>query len=187
MIPNCLKHYQPVCNLPFLSKVLECIILKQFLQHLQSHSFLEPFQSSYRKCHSTETALIYFRLQTVAVFLLCHCLTCRQPLTQMTMKSKIQGYVAFRAVLARPAIGLFPTLVAVPSLCLLVRISPICSAMWSAAWFCSGTSSIYSVCTRFKYVVCQSGISYYFFADDSQLHNQVFLLTFQFLLFERLY
>ena len=29
--PNCLKHYRPVSNLPFLSKVLECIALKQFL------------------------------------------------------------------------------------------------------------------------------------------------------------
>ena len=56
--PNCLKHYRPVSNLPFLSKVLERIVLRQFLQHLQSHNFLEPFQSTYRKCHSTETALL---------------------------------------------------------------------------------------------------------------------------------
>ena len=27
-------------------------MLKQLLQHLQSHSLLEPFQSAYRKCHS---------------------------------------------------------------------------------------------------------------------------------------
>ena len=33
-------------------------MLKQFLQHLESHSLLEPFQSAYRKCHSTETALL---------------------------------------------------------------------------------------------------------------------------------
>ena len=39
-------------------KVLERIVLKQFLQHLQSHSLLEPFQSAYRKCHSTEAALL---------------------------------------------------------------------------------------------------------------------------------
>ena len=31
--PTCLKHYRPVSNLPFLSKVLERIVLKQFLQH----------------------------------------------------------------------------------------------------------------------------------------------------------
>ena len=56
--PNCLKHYRPVSNLPFLSKVLERTVLKQFLQRLQSHSRLEPFQSANRKFHSTETALL---------------------------------------------------------------------------------------------------------------------------------
>ena len=56
--PNCLKHYRSVSNLPFLSKVLERIVLKHFLQHLQSHSLLELFQSVYQKCHSTETALL---------------------------------------------------------------------------------------------------------------------------------
>ena len=44
--PNCLSNYHPVSNLPFLSKVLERIVLKQFLQHLESHSLLEPFQSA---------------------------------------------------------------------------------------------------------------------------------------------
>ena len=56
--PNYLKHYRPVSNLPFVSKVLERIVLKQFLQQLQSHSLVEPFQSANRKCHSTETALL---------------------------------------------------------------------------------------------------------------------------------
>ena len=56
--PNCLRNYRPVSNLPFLSKVLERIVLKQFLQHLGSHSLLEPFQSAYWKWHSTGTALL---------------------------------------------------------------------------------------------------------------------------------
>ena len=56
--PNCLKHYRPVSSLPFLSKKLERIVLKQFLHYLQSHNLLEPFQSAYRKCHSTKTALL---------------------------------------------------------------------------------------------------------------------------------
>ena len=33
--PNYLKHHRPVSNLPFLSKVLERIVLKPCLQHLQ--------------------------------------------------------------------------------------------------------------------------------------------------------
>ena len=63
--PICLKHYRLVSNLPFLSKVLERIVLKQFfffffffLQHSQSNSLLETLQFAYRKCHSTETALL---------------------------------------------------------------------------------------------------------------------------------
>ena len=28
------------------------------MKHLQSHSFLEPFQSAYRECHSTEISLL---------------------------------------------------------------------------------------------------------------------------------
>ena len=56
--PNCLRNYRPVSSLSFLPKVLERIVLKQFLQHLESHSLLEPFQSAYRKCHSVETALL---------------------------------------------------------------------------------------------------------------------------------
>ena len=37
---------------------VERIVLKQFLQHSQHHILLEPFQSAYRKCDSTETALL---------------------------------------------------------------------------------------------------------------------------------
>ena len=33
--PNCLSNYRPVSNLPFLSKVLERIVLKQFFAALR--------------------------------------------------------------------------------------------------------------------------------------------------------
>ena len=57
--PNCLSNSHPVSSPPFLSKVLERIVLKHFLQiFLESRSLLEPFQSAYRKCHSTETTLL---------------------------------------------------------------------------------------------------------------------------------
>ena len=44
--PNCLRNYRPVSSLPFLSKVLERTVLKQFSQHFETHSLLEPFQSA---------------------------------------------------------------------------------------------------------------------------------------------
>ena len=56
--PRCLKQYRPVSNLPFLLKVPERIVLKHFLQYLDIHCLLEPFQSAYRKCHNTETVLL---------------------------------------------------------------------------------------------------------------------------------
>ena len=55
-----LKSYRPALNLPFLSKVHvhECVVLAQPMIHLETHNLLEPFRSAYRKCHSTETALL---------------------------------------------------------------------------------------------------------------------------------
>ncbi len=55
---NTLKNYRPVSNLPFLSKLLEKIILKQLLNHLTANNLLEPNQSAYRQGHSTETAVL---------------------------------------------------------------------------------------------------------------------------------
>lgn len=56
--PNNLKNYRPVSNLPFLSKLLEKIVLRQLNEHLSINDLLHPFQSAYRANHSTETALV---------------------------------------------------------------------------------------------------------------------------------
>ena len=55
---NDLKNYRPVSNLPFLSKVIERIVLLQLNEHLLSNNLLNPLQSAYRPYHSTETALL---------------------------------------------------------------------------------------------------------------------------------
>ena len=56
--PNILKHFRPVSNLSFLSKILEKVILKRLLQHLETNDLNEIYQSAYKQFHSTETALI---------------------------------------------------------------------------------------------------------------------------------
>ena len=53
-----LKNYRPVSNLCFLSKLIEKIVAKQFVDHLVKHKLMDPLQSAYKKYHSTETALV---------------------------------------------------------------------------------------------------------------------------------
>ena len=55
---NDFKNFRPVSNLPFISKILEKVVLKQLQKHLRDNNFLEPNQSAYRKGHSTETAVL---------------------------------------------------------------------------------------------------------------------------------
>ena len=53
-----LKNYRPISNLPFLSKILEKVVLHKLLSHLQENNLSNPFQSAYRAGHSTETVLL---------------------------------------------------------------------------------------------------------------------------------
>ena len=59
--PDILKHYRPVSNLPFISKILEKVVDAQLTQHLLSNELQEGLQSAYRQSHSTETALLKVR------------------------------------------------------------------------------------------------------------------------------
>ena len=56
--PEDLQNYRPVTNLPYISKLLEKIVLKQLRDHLESNKLMDPFQSAYRLRHSTESALL---------------------------------------------------------------------------------------------------------------------------------
>nr|KAG5696973.1 hypothetical protein BaRGS_008435 [Batillaria attramentaria] len=56
--PSACKNFRPVSNLPFISKLLERIVVEQLVQHLSSHNCLDKFQSAYRPEFSTETVLL---------------------------------------------------------------------------------------------------------------------------------
>ena len=45
-------------NLPFISKVLEKIVLRQLQKHLSDNSLLEMHHSAFRKVHSTVTVVL---------------------------------------------------------------------------------------------------------------------------------
>ena len=56
--PDIFKHYRPISNLAFLSKVLERVVAVRLNDHTEHHLNTEIMQSSYRKHYSTETALV---------------------------------------------------------------------------------------------------------------------------------
>ena len=175
--PYCLKHYRPVSSLPFLSKVLERIVLKQFLQHLQSHSLLEPSRSAYRKRRSTETAFLR--------------------VVNDLFQASDSGCVSILSLLDLSA--------AFDTINHYILITRLCSTFGCSGtvrdWFISylsyrsqsvfvgheSTPSVlkcgvpqgsvlgpllFTLYTQpLSAVICQSGLSCHFFADDSQLHK----------------
>ena len=54
-----LDNYRPISILPVLSKILEMILCKQLLSHLQNNGLLSSFQLGFRSKHSTELAVTY--------------------------------------------------------------------------------------------------------------------------------
>ena len=53
-----MKNNRPISNLPFLSKIVEKVVLHRLLSHPQANSPYILFQSAYRAGHSTETVLL---------------------------------------------------------------------------------------------------------------------------------
>lgn len=56
--PSDTSNYRPISNLTFISKLLERCAHQQMNDYLQLHHLLPDQQSAYRRCHSTETAML---------------------------------------------------------------------------------------------------------------------------------
>ena len=55
---NLLKSYRPIFNVPFVCKLTEKVILKQFSNHIDGTEYNSSCQHGYKKYHSTETMLL---------------------------------------------------------------------------------------------------------------------------------
>ena len=116
--------------------------------------------------------MICFRLQTVVMCLFCHFLTCQQPLTQLTIISYLQSYVALLAVLAWFLDWFIPYLS-----CRIQSVSVGHESTPAVLKFGVPQGSVLGPLLFILYthplstVICQSGLSYHFFADDTQLHK----------------
>ncbi|CAB0039264.1 unnamed protein product [Trichogramma brassicae] len=55
--PRDASHLRPISILCSLSKIFECVALKRMSDFVEERDFLDVFQSGFRRCHSTQTAL----------------------------------------------------------------------------------------------------------------------------------
>lgn len=56
--PSMFTNYRPVSVLPCFSKILEKLIYKRLLKHLNTHNIIYQYQYGFRKNHSTYMALV---------------------------------------------------------------------------------------------------------------------------------
>ena len=52
------KHYHPVSNLSYISKLIEQAVCNQLMNYTMEMGNLEDLQSAYREGHSTKSALL---------------------------------------------------------------------------------------------------------------------------------
>jgi sarcosine oxidase/L-pipecolate oxidase len=55
---TCIDNYRSISVLPVLSKILERHVTNHLYEYLTKYNLVEN-QSGFRKCHSTETLLVY--------------------------------------------------------------------------------------------------------------------------------
>jgi len=53
-----LKNYRPISNIPFIAKVLEKVVANRLCTYMTENNLQEIYQSAYKPNHSTETALL---------------------------------------------------------------------------------------------------------------------------------
>lgn len=56
--PTVLSNFRPIPKLPFLAKILEKVVHEQLQSYFKLNKITEKFQSGFKSCHSTETALL---------------------------------------------------------------------------------------------------------------------------------
>ena len=56
-----LQNYRPISGLCFMSRLVEWVVVKQLMQHINGNNLENPRQSAYKSGHSTETALLHIK------------------------------------------------------------------------------------------------------------------------------
>ena len=64
-----LTNYHPVSGLSFISKRVEHVVAEQLLEHIHVHNLDNPYQTSYKPDHSTETAQVCLKVSRIFLIL----------------------------------------------------------------------------------------------------------------------
>ena len=108
------KNFMPFSNLAYLSKLLERVVQMHLQTFLDRHNVMQTYQSTYRKFHSTETALLrlYNNVLVASDAVRCLVSVCwisRQRSTQLTTNCCCIDLIARLESGVRPRNGSSPT------------------------------------------------------------------------------
>ena len=59
------RNYRPVSNPSCISKLVECVVAAQLVNHIERHGMMEAHPSAYCSSHSTETALLKVKTDVI--------------------------------------------------------------------------------------------------------------------------
>ena len=95
--PDVLKNYRPVSNLHYISKLTEKVVARQIEIYLENNNLLDPYQSGYRKHHSTETAVLNIT-NNILSMKDCHQATALVSIDHDVLVKRLDNYFGFSAI-----------------------------------------------------------------------------------------
>ena len=84
------SNFRPISNLTLVSKVIEKAVAEQLTDHVKTFHLDEMYQSAFKVLHSTETALLKYKMIYRVLLMITNRLysfysTCPQPLIRLTI------------------------------------------------------------------------------------------------------
>ncbi len=172
-----LSSYRPISNLNFISKIIERIIHTRISNYLKTFPSLSPFQSAYRPFHSTETALL--RIQNdlllamdnkkVSALILLDLSSAFDTIDHHILLSRLSSYFGISGLALKLLTSYLQN--RTQTVCIDSQFStpsPLTTGIPQGSVLGPLLFSLYT--TPISNILQNSGASYHFYADDTQLY-----------------